>query len=149
MVYKLNFPPAFMIKHNTVPKFLLQPSFGVLMNDSFNINISLNFCINITHLKKCLKLSIFNKSFQFSIRTCCTCLFMEAFIAWNYFFLINIIMFSCYDSLADLSEYNPLAFISSTVRPVSCAWIYSSKHPSENEIGDDDPVLVEYLSGSS
>ena len=100
MVYKLNFPPAFMIKHNTVPKFLLQPSFGVLMNDSFNINISLNFCIKKTHLKNCLKLSIFNKSFQFSIRTCCTCLFMEAFIAWNYFFLINIIMFSCYDSLA-------------------------------------------------
>ena len=97
VVYKFTFPSTFMIKDKTVPKFLLQPSFDIFMQDSFNIDISLNskFRRKSTQLGNCWKLSIFNQSVSHKLYQC-----IEAFVVWIYFFVIDITVFSCYASLA-------------------------------------------------
>ena len=102
MVYKRTFPSTFMIKHKTVPKFLLQLSFDIFMQDSFNgsfnyFGISLNskFHRKSTQLGNCWKLAIFNQSVSLMLYRC-----IEAFVVWIYFFLMDITVFSCYASLA-------------------------------------------------
>ena len=85
-----------MIKHKTVSKFLLQPSFDIFMQDSFNIiSLNLKFHIKSTQLGNCWKFPIFNQSMSHMLKQ-----FIETLLAWIYFFLIDITLFSCYVSLA-------------------------------------------------
>ena len=86
-----------MIKHKTVPKFLVESSFNIFMQDSFNNDISLNlkFHIKNTQLGNRWKFLIFSWSVSHRLYQ-----FMEVLLAWNYFFLIDITVFSCYVSLA-------------------------------------------------
>ena len=97
VVYKLIFPSTFMIKHKAILEFLLQLSFEVFMQDPFKIDISLplKFHIESTQLGNCWKLLIFNQRVSYMLDH-----FIKAFLAWIYFFLINITVFSCYVSLA-------------------------------------------------
>ena len=57
-MYKLSFSSDIMIKRKTLPEFLFQSSFDVFIQDSFNIDVSLNmkYSIKVTQPKNCWKL---------------------------------------------------------------------------------------------
>ena len=113
-----------MIKHKTISVFMLQLSFDVFLQDFFNVNISLSFPqirINSTQLGHIFKESVLHMLYQF----------IEAFLAWIYYFFINVNMFSCHISLLRPVMINSLGSIFSALRSVSCAWMQSFNHPSQ------------------
>ena len=57
-------------------------------------------------------------------------------------FLIGITMFSCYVLLQSTVTANS---ISTTMMPVSYAWMHSFEHPLENEIRDNESGVIKHL----